>query len=317
MWRWLALGLVLAGCGSESSPASPSGGAAGQAGAGGQAGTTGSGGSAGQAPCSEDPSTLPAGATCLLDVVGRLVDATGAPVPSLSTSVCGSVCYYGESDASGVFSVSIGAQIVPSAYSTLPHGRPGRTSFYFPLPEPAPTHVDMGDLLVLDLPTTGPLLTVKTDQLGAPAQSVTSNEVTLDVPAGVAVKLDVEDLALGASGKQFRALPIDAAVRDQFADPKLGLVSLYALTPFEAAMQDEVSGAEATASLSLPNTTGLAAGVKVEFLALGSYLFPNWVAPAAFEVVATGSVSSDGSRLEMDSGQGVRYLTWMGARPAP
>jgi hypothetical protein len=317
MLRWLALGLALAGCGSESSPASPSGGAAGQAGAGGQAGGAGSGGSAGQAPCSEDPSTLPAGATCVLDVKGRLVNATGAPIAALSTSVCGSVCFYGESDATGAFSVSLGAQVVPSAYSTLPHGRPDRTSSYFPLPEPAPAHIDMGDLLVLDLPASGPLLTVKTDKLGAPAQSVTSNGVTFDVPAGVAIKLDVEDLALGDAGKQFRALPIDAGVRDQFADPKLGLIALYALTPFEAAMQDETTGAEATASLSLPNSSGLSAGTKVEFLALGSYLFPGWVAPAAYEVVATGSVSSDGSRLEMDAGQGVRYVTWIGARPAP
>jgi hypothetical protein len=61
----------------------------------------------------------------------------------------------------------------------------------------------------------------------------------------------------------------------------------------------------------------LAAAAPVEILALGSYTFPDWITPAAFEVVATGSVSSDGTRIEMDAGEGVPHLTWLAIRATP
>jgi hypothetical protein len=50
-------------------------------------------------------------------------------------------------------------------------------------------------------------------------------------------------------------------------------------------------------------------------LALGSYLDVAWVRPATFEPVATARVSADGSRIELDAGQGIRRLTWIGLRP--
>jgi hypothetical protein len=131
------------------------------------------------------------------------------------------------------------------------------------------------------------------------------------------VKLDVEDVASDALGRQFRALSIPAAQRDAFADPKLSVTALWALTPFEAAIVDEATLAPALARLTAENTLGLPADTPVEWLALGSYLFADWVKPARFEVVATGKVSSDGARVEMDAGQGVRYLTWLGVRKKP
>jgi hypothetical protein len=252
-----------------------------------------------------------------MEVKGRTVDATGAPLGGISTSVCGVVCWYGDSDASGAFSVSIGEKIVPAKYSTLPHGRPARTSFYFALPSVTEPVVNVGDLTLLELPASGPELVVWSDKAGAPAQTVTSGELTLALEAGTQVKLDVEDVALDALGKQFRALAVPAAQRGRFADEKLGLVALFALSPFEAAVVAEADGAPALARLRAENTTGLAAGTAVEWLALGSYLFDDWVTPAAFEVVATGSVSGDGKALEMDAGQGIGYLTWVGVRVKP
>jgi hypothetical protein len=252
-----------------------------------------------------------------MEVKGRTVDGSGAPLPGISTSVCGSVCWYGESDASGAFSVSIGERIVPDQFSTLPHGRPSRTNFYFALPPVSGPSVQVGDLRLLDLPTSGPSLVVRSDKQGSPAQTVKSGELTLDVSAGTQVKLDVEDVALDAVGKQFRALSIPATARDAFADPKLGVVALWALTPFEAAIVDEATLAPELARISADNTTGLAAGTLVEWLGLGSYLFADWVKPAKFEVVASGKVSSDGARIEMDAGQGVRYLTWLAVRKKP
>jgi hypothetical protein len=116
---------------------------------------------------------------------------------------------------------------------------------------------------------------------------------------------------------RFRALTIPAAFRDEFIDPTLGAVALYTFTPFEVAFVDDATLDPKLATLSAANTEGLAAGSAVEWLALGTYLFPGWLAPAEFQVVATGTVSSDGSRVEMDPGQGVPYLTWLAVRPKP
>ncbi len=182
---------------------------------------------------------------------------------------------------------------------------------------PRAESVEVGDLPLLDLPPSGPSLVVWHEKQGAPAQTVTSGELTLEIGAGTQVKLDVEDVALGDEGKQFRALGIPAAKRPAFAGEALGLGALWALTPFEAAVIDEQSGSPALARISADNTLGLPADTAVEWLALGSYLFADWVKPAAFEVVASGKVSTDGTRIEMDAGQGVRYLTWLGVRKKP
>ena len=268
-------------------------------------------------PCGDDGGTVAPGASCVTSVRGTVVDAEHTPLGALAVSVCGNVCWYGESDATGAFAVQVGARIVPDQFSTLVHGRPTRTTFYWQLPSTATGKVDVGQLLALDLPADGAPLVVKTDKQGAPAQTVTHGDVTLDVPAGVSVKLDVEDVALGTQGKLFRALAVPAELRDRFADPSLGLVSLHALTPFEAALVKGTGGDSTTARLSITNVAGLSAGTAVEFLALGSYLFPEWVKPAAFEPVSTGTVSNDGSTVDMDPGQGVSHLTWVGVRKKP
>ncbi len=312
--------LLLSGCSSESAGggASGSAGAAGSAGGSGSAGTAGSAGAdAGTPPCSEDPTRIPADSNCILEVRGRVVDGSGSPMPNLLTSVCGPVCFYGETGGDGSFSVTIGAHIPPTAYSTLPHGRPSLTSFYYQLPASAEGTVEVGDLLVLSLPASGPLLVTKQDASGAPAQTVTSGDVTLEVAEGVSVRIDVEDVVLGDDGRMFRALAIPAEHRDAFAPSALGLVALYAFTPFEAVFLDAASGDPASARLSFANTANLPAGSAVEVLALGSYLYPEWVTPAAFEPVASASVSGDGTRIDLDAGGGLPYLTWVGLRAKP
>jgi hypothetical protein len=43
----------------------------------------------------------------------------------------------------------------------------------------------------------------------------------------------------------------------------------------------------------------------------------DWVTPAAFEPVANARVTADGTRIELDSGEGLRYLTWVALRAKP
>src|SRR5262245_4212008 len=58
--------------------------------------TGGAGGTAGAAPCSE-PNPEP-GSSCVLSVSGTVVGGDDKPISGLSTSVCGNVCWYGQTD---------------------------------------------------------------------------------------------------------------------------------------------------------------------------------------------------------------------------
>ena len=114
-----------------------SGGAAGTAGTAGALGSGGSGGTdnpdAGEVCLAGSPGPTPE-SVCLLEVTGRVVDENGAPVSGLVTSVCGPVCFNGESDANGAFRVLPGVHLDLRDYSATPHGRPARAGFYFQLP---------------------------------------------------------------------------------------------------------------------------------------------------------------------------------------
>jgi hypothetical protein len=253
------------------------------------------------------------GGVCVSDVTGTLTDATGAVLKNAPVSVCGNVCFYGEADADGHFDVPIKLHIALADYFLLIHQRPLHACFYYPLTGTEKNGVlDLGKRVVLTLPTTGPALQPRGS--GAPAQNVTSGDVTLSVPAGVDVALDAEDVALGATGLEFRALTVPANERSMFVDPSVNALALYAIGPFEAAFYKKGTTAFANASLTFKNTTGLAAGTAVELLGMGSYLYPTSIKPGAFGVIATGEVSADGQSITLDAGQGPQYLTWFALR---
>jgi hypothetical protein len=199
-------------------------------------------------------------------------------------------------------------------YSLLPHGRPNHTNFYFALPPNASGPIiDAGEVPLLEMPEHGPTVVAATDRAGAPEQTLISGSVMLQVAEGVEVRLDVEDL-IYEGGNQFRALALSPEQHSYFVPPELGLVALYALAPFEASFTDAMSGADAVARLAFVNDLGLAAGTRVEVLALGTYLYPEWVKPGAFEVVATATATE--SDIVLDAGQGIARLTWIGLRIA-
>lgn len=263
----------------------------------------------GPQPCDGDP----ASGVCVLRVTGSLVDFAGSPVESAPVSVCGDVCYYGASDAAGKFDVSIANYIEPAAYHVLVHERTSRASFYYSLTgSPDAGVLAAGELLVLLLPESGPELVVA--GAGAPAQSVTSGAVTLDVPAGVDVKLDVEDVTAGPVGSQFRALAVPQSAWQQFVPAETAALALYALAPFEATFREQGAKTKAKAQLSFVNTTGLPPSAAVEVMILGSYYVEQSLPPGTFGPAALGHVSVDGTRIMLDDGEGVEYLSWLALR---
>jgi hypothetical protein len=61
--------------------------------------------------------------------------------------------------------------------------------------------------------------------------------------------LDVEDVIQGDVGKLFRAREVPTRVQDEFIDPSLGVVSLWALTPFDTRFHPEDAPQELSVSI--------------------------------------------------------------------
>lgn len=267
--------------------------------------------------CDDDATASPF-AHCIVSIHGRAVDGAGAPIATHTlASACGpATCSPGYTDDGGAFTIGVGFHIDPDVYSVQLHVRPDRTAFYFALPKGAAGPViGVGALRVLPMPAHGPLLDVNRN--GAPAQTVTSGDVTLDVPAGVYVRLDVESNLAGDHGREFRALTIARNFIEDFADDALGVQAMYALEPFESSFDHPPpQSMPAAVRLSFANTAAFTAGTSIDVLALGSYVYPEWVTPAAFEKVAGAHVSPDGSRIELDPGEGLPHLTWIALRPS-
>lgn len=317
--RWLALAFLvplIVACGNDETTSSTVGASGGAGGSGGGVSDGGSGGGAGG--CTPQQGVEPGPDwVCVTDVHGTVVDEQDAPISDVLMTVCGpGGCEPDETDAEGAFNIDVAFPIFVDDWSTIPHGREmGKLVYYFAFDaaEPGPV-IDLGTIRLLDAPAGGDPLVVKSDMNGSPQQTVTHDGVTMNVPAGVRVNIDFEDVSLGDEGKLFRARAVPDAFVPEFIDPGLGVETLYAMTPFDTRFDLESDpGTEANVTLSFPNPTGLAAGAAVEFLTLGSFIVGDLEA-GDFHVVATGAVSSDGTTIEMDPGEGITFLTWMAIR---
>jgi hypothetical protein len=264
-----------------------------------------------EAPCSI-PNSDP-GATCVKTVSGSLTDVSGAPLKKMVVSVCGNICYFGQSDDQGKFTVSVGQNIVPNAFAVLGHGRPDYVSLYMQLPKGV-----SGDVTVppLRLPKydTGVLLPAD----NAAATTITDGDVTLQIPDNVYWDLDVEDIELKDLGRTFRVGVVDAANFPSWAQPN-GIVALWGLGPFSAKSESYSAMNNPTPprvklGVTVPNKTGLPAGSAVEFVVMGDSVLAPVNAGTIF-VAATGTVSADGQTISTDAGQGISLVTWLGVRP--
>lgn len=313
--------LALVGCGADSEPeGTAAGGSGGSGGASaGTGGSAGTGAAAGVGGC-ELSGDEPAEARCVKSVRGQVIDEAGALMPNQAVSFCGPACFYGETDAAGQFVIDVSVPLVVADYSATAHVRPTGASFYYPvtvIDESAdPLELDAGSLRTFRFSDEMPALVVKNDLDGAtpPAQQVSAQGVELTVEAGVQIEIEIDEVVEGENGRKFYVKAFDGAQISELA-PGAGLLALYAIGPFEARFSEPgPPKVPREARLSFPNPTGLPPGTAVEVLALGSYLFPEWVHPGRFEVVAEAAVSSDGQRIELPSGTGLPYLTWFGLR---
>jgi hypothetical protein len=258
----------------------------------------------GTAPCSESPSDIPPGSLCVLSVSGKVVDEKGNPVVDKSISVCGTVCFYSKTDATGAFVTQVGAHIVSIKYAVNVHGRPDYATTMERLPAGLTgDFTASAPYVAVTLPATGAALPAD----GSAGGSVADGDVTLSVPSATKFALDPDDIELGAAGRLFRAVAMPASLTPTWAIGA-GLTQLYALTPFTATPTNKLD-------VTLANTSGLAAGSAVELVRVGSTYFGIKADAGALVVVGTGTVSSDGKTITSDTGQGLDELTFLGVRP--
>jgi hypothetical protein len=263
-----------------------------------------------------DGCTLPnddPAAICVRTVSGSITDLDGKPLANLTVSICGTVCFYAHTGADGSYVAPVNYNIVPSAFAALAHGRPDYASLYTKLPTTAGAAIALGPMR---LPKYDGGTELPAD--GAAATSVTSGDVTLDIPANTAFDLDVEDIEL-PTGHQLRVAATKVTDLPEFAKAT-GAVALYGLGPFGATSTIMGSaggpgGAKAQkVGVRIKNTVGLAAGQKVEFFVLGVNLLSSPPTAGTAMVVAKGTVSADGATIATDAGEGISTISWLGVR---
>ena len=253
--------------------------------------------------CEDPVDQRPAGGTCVTTVNGNVIDDNGRPLPDLVISVCAAACYYGKTGDDGAFAVRVYSHLVIDQYATLVHGRPDHADYYTPLPRAAgSTYTYAAPLQLPRMPENGPA--IATD---GTAQTITAGDVTLHLMAGTKVDVSIEDRMLGDVGSQLRVIRIANPKRLPFIDAAAPPAVLYGFAPFEVRFSRQ-------ARVSFANTSRLPAGSAVDVQSMRGLLADK--PPAGrFSSVATAHVSADGSRIEMDPGEGVLSLTWLALRP--
>jgi hypothetical protein len=241
-------------------------------------------------------------AHCVREVTGRAAATGGAPLPGLTITLCGVVCFGAVTDAAGAFKVDVNARLPDGGYAVFFHGRPRHASVFVRLPDAPPERLDLGPPVELAPLTAGDALPAD----DAPAATVTAGPVSLRVEGGTTWELSFEDLADDAEGRKLRyaKVPVDQA--PAFAK---GAALVYALAPFDAKPSKKVG-------ITLSDTAGLAAATPVEIIAMGGTNLDAVNTSGLPVVAARGRVSADGTKIETDPGEGLGLVTWIAVRAA-
>ena len=129
------------------------------------------------------------------------------------------------------------------------------------------------------------------------------------------LSLEVEPVRFHGTGDSYAGLGsfrVDVETR--------GLCALDGVEPFDGvyAFSPEGDVTGAGFPLSIPNSTHLDPGSRVELYALGGLVYRladgTAVPEAEWRQFGHGTVSSDGAAIESDPGDGLPFLTWLGYR---
>lgn len=272
---------------------------------------TGDAGAAGDsaASCNTPLDQRPDGGTCVLEAKGTVADLAGAPLVDLIMTLCGSQCYGARSGAGGAFDISpVGDFLDTENYAIHADGRPDHAVDYLRLTKGEPQVISV----TMRLPTLPPSSVLLPPDL-APASSITQNDLTLTIPEGTFFDLDVEDFGTTA-GRTLRVASVPLSSAPPYA-LAANVDAIYALAPSGAkAKLMDASGALLKMGVALKNSAGLPAMAAVDLLVLGDDYFSTPPSVGLLSVAAAAHVSTDGSTIQTDPGEGISELTWLGVR---
>lgn len=240
-------------------------------------------------------------ARCVRRVEGRLTDDRGAPVPELTVTVCGLVCFGALSDPNGGFAVPVDAFLPEGGYAVTANGRPMLGGIYTRLPARAEGIVRLAEPVVLprfgaDAPK------LPDDMVGG---VVRAGPLTLEVPSGTTWELELEDLTDPVDGRKLRVAQVASETgRPAFAR---GAAVVLALGPFKAKPSRPVP--------VTITTDALPKGAAVDFVVMTDDGLAAENDAGLGRVVARGHVSEDGKTVRTDPSQGIDRLTWLAVVP--
>lgn len=231
-----------------------------------------------------------------------MLDTAGAPRVDIPVTVCGPTCWLGRTGVDGRFSVSVGDFLPTAIYSVLAHARPDHATVYVPMP----SAVGAGDVITLAEPLRVPRYTVTGDLVDGDAGVARAGPVTLTIPPGAQIELDLEDFKLGELGRRLRVAEVPLEQAPPFAR-EARAQAVWAFAPFAMTSTRPLG-------LRLPNTLRLPPGAAVEIVAMGGEILPpRSNAGRALDAVV-GAVSADGMHIDSRAQSGISQLTWVAIR---
>ncbi len=254
-------------------------------------------------PCARDRRPPLADSVCVATLTGRLIDPSGAPLASRLTTLCGGdTCYYGRTGDDGVFATTVDARLVADEYVVFAHGAPSHATLLLELTSAleGPNMRLPSPITLPRLPDAGPALPAD-DGAGG---EITSGGLTLRVPPGTRVSLDVEDVARGELGRMLRVTRVEGALLPPFAR-EVGATFALATAPFDASFSLPVGA-------SIVGASGLSPGQRVELYDQETSFLGDTRGTGRARLIGHGAVSADGARVELD--EGLSRLTWLVVR---
>jgi len=315
------LGVAATACGGDDGGGSNSGGSGGATGGsggtattGGSGGTAGASGGSGGTTCETGPGYSTGEASHHVGKFNATVLDSGGkpPAGNVGTQVCGLViCKNVDTDANGVVSTCDKTTnictpgVAIDSDMTRPAFKYGKGIDYVKfglLLEPGATDYDVGTQTLFALPP------LSTGAEMIPGSDATSGSIVLGIPAAASVETSTLFDFDTPDKLKFRAVEIPIAQAPAAVDTTLGFEMLVGTTPVEA----RFCGAKA--KLTVPNTPNWPAGTEVEFWLHGVDPAEEWAPYAGWAKVSGGSVSSDGTTVSTNDGEGIPELSVIGIK---
>ena len=221
----------------------------------------------------------------------------GQPAANIASTVCAfNICLYGTPSPAGLVNIDAGGQLMVEPRFTYGDGVSfPKLAAHIPT---FPAH-DFGVVHTAALPPNAQGAAI------AAGQQAMSGGAVLTVPAGGQFEFDQLTYP-DAPDWVFRAVEIPV-VGTNIPANDMGFELIYGVAPIHTRFCP-------AAGLTLPNTANWPADSVVEFFINGTTVFEDFAPYGGWAKIAEGAVSSDGTTVSTNAGEGVTELDTVGVR---